>query len=328
MILMKHRITLALIFGLVLAFSVSSSLQAQPRTGTATQETDDEFKVTTYKRFVENREPNPAAAYQAAKAYMARYNKEDDQYTRYLKQWISAFEKDERQDSLLRSIYGEKNYAAGFGLAKQVLTDDPEDIKALIALGYGGYLSTINAKNETFNAESIRYAQKAIQLLESGKTPDAWEPFKSREDAIASLNYAIGFLDLKPHPEEAITRFIKVINIDSDLRKTPSTFYLLAVAYEQGPYKRLSADYTKRFADQPETPESKAAIETLNKVMDRIVDAYARALALAANDPQQQAKKAEWTKRLTDLYKFRHENSDAGLNEFIAGVLAKPLPQP
>src|SRR5712672_257833 len=228
--LMKHSVTLGLLFGLALVLSTSTRLGAQPRTGTAVQETDDEFKVTTYKRFVENREPNPGAAYQAAKDYMARYNKEDDQYTRYLKQWISAFEKDERQDSLLRSIYGEKNYAAGFGLAKQVLTDDPEDIKALIALGYGGYLSTINAKNETFNADSIRYAQKAIQLLESGKTPDAWEPFKSREDAVASLNYAIGFIDLKPRPEDAITRFIKVINIDSDLRKTPSTFYLLAVA--------------------------------------------------------------------------------------------------
>ena len=325
---MKHRVTLALLFGLALAFSASTRLQAQPRTGTAVQETDDEYKVTTYKRFVDNREPNPAAAYQAAKAYMARYSKEDDQYTRYLKQWISYFEKDERQDTLLRSIYGEKNYAAGFGLAKQVLTDDPEDVKALIALGYGGYLATTNAKNENFNADSIRYAQKAIQLLESGKTPDAWEPFKSREDAVASLNYAIGFIDLKPRPEEAIGRFIRVIQIDSDLRKTPLTYYLLAVAYEQGPYKRLSADYTKRFANQPETPESKAAIETLNKVMDRIVDAYARAVALAGSDPQQQAKKAEWTKRLTDLYKFRHENSDAGLAEFIAGVLAKPLPQP
>ena len=325
---MKHRITLALLFGLAVAFSAPTRLQAQPGTGTAVQETDDEFKVTTYKRFVENREPNPAAAYQAAKAYMARYSKEDDQYTRYLKQWISYFEKDERQDTLLRSIYGEKNYAAGFGLAKQVLADDPEDVKALIALGYGGYLATTNAKNEAFNVDSIRYAQKAIQLLESGKTPDAWEPFKSREDAVASLNYAIGFIDLKPRPEEAIGRFIRVIQIDSDLRKTPLTYYLLAVAYEQGPYKRLSADYTKRFANQPETPESKAAIETLNKVMDRIVDAYARAVALAGSDPQHQAKKAEWTKRLTDLYKFRHENSDAGLAEFIAGVLAKPLPQP
>jgi tetratricopeptide (TPR) repeat protein len=323
---MKHRVTLALLFGLVLAFSASTRLQAQPKT--AVQETEDEFKVTTYKRFVENREPNPAAAYQAAKAYMARYNKEDDQYTRYLKQWMSAFEKDERQDTLLRSIYGEKNYAAGFGLARQVLTDDPEDVKTLIALGYGGYLATTNAKNETFNADSVKYAQKALQLLDSGKTPDVWDPFKSREDAVASLNYAIGFIDLKPRPEEAISRFVKVISIDSDLRKTPSTYYLLAVAYEQGPYKRLSADYTKRFANQPETPESKAAIETLNKVMDRIVDAYARAVALAGNDPQHQASKAEWTKRLTDLYKFRHESSDTGLSQFIAGVLATPLPQP
>jgi tetratricopeptide (TPR) repeat protein len=323
---MKHRVTLALLFGVALVFSASTRLQAQPRTGIP--ETEDEFKVTTYKRFVENREPNPAAAYQAAKDYMARYNKEDDQYTRYLKQWMSAFEKDERQDTLLRSIYGEKKYAAGYGLAKQVLADDPDDVKALIALGYGGYLATTNAKNETFNADSVRYAQRALQLLDSGKTPDAWEPFKSREDAIASLNYAIGFIDLKPRPEEAIGRFVKVISIDSDLRKTPSTYYLLAVAYEQGPYKRLSADYTKRFANQPETPESKAAIETLNKVMDRIVDAYARAVALAGNDPQHQASKAEWTKRLTDLYKFRHEQSDAGLSQFIAGVLSTPLPQP
>jgi len=371
---MKHRVTLALLFGLVLAFAASPRLQAQPKTGV--QETEDEFKVTTYKRFVENREPNPAAAYQAAKAYMARYNKEDDQYTRYLKQWMSAFEKDERQDTLLRSIYGEKNYAAGFGLAKQVLTDDPEDVKTLIALGYGGYLATTYCSKphaqpgdtiskiasrcsasvsevarlnnlaadaplqngqevrvpesaaSTFNADSVKYAQKALQLLDSGKAPDVWDPFKSREDAVASLHYAIGFIDLKPRPEEAIGRFVKVISIDSDLRKTPSTYYLLAVAYEQGPYKRLSADYTKRFANQPETPESKAAIETLNKVMDRIVDAYARAVALAGNDPQHQASKAEWTKRLTDLYKFRHESSDTGLSQFIAGVLATPLPQP
>lgn len=324
----KHRITLALLFGLTMAFSLTTRLEAQTSTGTQGPVTDDEFKVTTYKRFVDNREPNPAAAYQAAKDYMVRYSKEDDQYTRYLKQWIAAFEKDDRQDTLLRAIYTEKNYAAGFGLAKQVLTDDPEDVKALIALGYGGYLATTNAKNETFNADAERYAQKAIQLLESGKSPDAWEPFKSREDTLASLNYAVGFTGLKARPEESIARFIRVIQIDSDLRKTPSPFYLLAEAYEKGPYKSLSSDYSKRFANQPETPESKAALENINKVMDRVIDAYARAVALAGNEPQYQTAKAGWTKQLTALYKFRHADSDAGLTEFIAGVLSKPLPQP
>jgi tetratricopeptide (TPR) repeat protein len=326
--LTKHRVTLALLFGLALAFSAATRLHAQPRTGTAVQETDDEYKVTTYKRFTENREPNPGVAYQAAKDYMVRYGKEDDQYTRYLKQWMAAFEKDQRQDALLRAIYGERNYAAGFGMAKQVLADDPEDVKALIALGYGGYLSTTNAKSETFNADSERYAQKAIQLIESGKAPDMWEPFKNKEDALASLYMAIGFTQLKLHPDEAIGRFIKVTQIDSDLRKAPSTYYLLAVAYEQGPYKRLSADYTKRFADQPETPESKAALDKIYKAADPIIDAYARAVAFAGSDAQYTTKKAEWTKRLTDLYKFRHEGLDTGLSEFVAGVLAKPLPQP
>jgi hypothetical protein len=285
---------------------------------------------------------------------MVRYGKEDDQYTRYLKQWIVAFEKDQRQDALLRAIYDEKNYAAGFGMAKQVLSDDPEDVRTLVALGYGGYLATTNAKNETFNADSVRYAQKAIQLIESGKTPfyvssgapngggvgpssappqverdpQTWEPFKSKEDTLASLNMAIGFLELKARPEESIGRFIKVSQIDSDLKKAPSTYYLLAVAYEQGPFRRLTADYKKRFENQAETPESKAVLDNISKATDRIIDAYARAVALAGNDPQYQTKKAEWTKRLTDLYKFRHDGSDAGLNEFIAGVLATPLPQP
>jgi tetratricopeptide (TPR) repeat protein len=326
--LMKHRALLALLFGLAI-ISSTGTLRAQPRTGTAVQETEDEYKVTTYRRFVDNREPNPSAAYQAAKDYMARYGKEDDQYTRYLRQWIVAFEKDERQDKLLYSMYGEKNYAAAYGLAKQVLADDPENLKVLIALGYGGYLATTSAKNETFNADSIKYAQKAIQLLDTGKTPDAgWEPFKSREDTLASLHYAIGVTELKTQPDEAIIRFVKVIQIDNDLRKTASPFYFLAVAYEQGPYKKLSADYSKRFANQAETPESKAALETLNKVIDRIIDAYARAVALTGNEPAQQAKKTEWLKHLTDLYKFRHENSDAGLSEFLAGVIATPLPTP
>jgi hypothetical protein len=62
--------------------------------------------------------------------------------------------------------------------------------------------------------------------------------------------------------------------------------------------------------------------------MDRVIDAYARAVALAGNEPQYQTAKASWTKQLTTLYKFRHADSDAGLTEFIAGVLSKPLPQP
>src|SRR5262245_25122289 len=93
---MKYRLLFALFFSFALALTAAGNLQAQPRTGQVVQETDDEYKVTTYKKFVDNWENNPVAAYQAAKDYMVRYNKEDDQYTRYLKLWIADYEAKEK----------------------------------------------------------------------------------------------------------------------------------------------------------------------------------------------------------------------------------------
>lgn len=338
MVFMKHRLTLALLFALTLSFSVATRLQAQPRTGTGVQETDDEFKVTTYKRFVENREPNPMAAYQAAREYMGRYGKEDDQYTRYLRVWIAAYEEDERvrrlaaeredrEQRLLQAVT-QKKFADAYAQAKQVLADDPNNVKVLIPLGYSGFVASTEARNENFNTDAANYAQKAIQLIESGRAPDSWSPFKNKDDVLASLRYALGFYALKQAPENAIINFIKAAQIDSDRKTAPSTYYYLALAYQNGPYKKLSEDYSKRFGNQAETPESKAALENVNRVVDKIIDAYARAVALAGNDPQQQNAKAQWMVRLTELYKFRHAGSDVGLAEMIPKVLSQPLPQP
>jgi tetratricopeptide (TPR) repeat protein len=328
--------TLILFFAVALMVGTTASSYAQPRTSTPVQETDDEYKVTTYKKFVDNREPYPAVAYQAAKDYMVKYGKEDDQYTRYLRQWISAYEEDlrtmrlaaekaDREQQLLGS-FTQKNFAKAYGMAKQVLADNPDNLKVLVALGYEGVLAS-EARNEAFNNDAATYARKAIQLIESGKSMDSWEPFKNRDDVLASLYYAEGFYALKPRPEAAVADFLKIAQINSDRKTSASTYYYLAVAYQTGPYKRMREDYTKRFENQPESTEGKAALEAINKVMDKMIDAYARAVALAQKDPQQAAAMATWRARLTDLYKYRHEGSDVGLNEFIAGVLATPLPQ-
>jgi tetratricopeptide (TPR) repeat protein len=332
---MKLRATLTLLFGLALMLSLSVRLQAQPRQGVV--ETDDEFKVNTYKKFVENREPNPAVAYQAARDYMGRYGKEDDQYTRYLRQWMTAYEEDEKarrlaadrddREQQLLGTFTQKDFAKAYGMAKKVLADNPENVKVLIALGYEAVIASNEARNESFNAEAATYAQKAIQLIEAGKAPDTWAPFKNKEDVLGQLYYAVGFYNLKPKPEAAIPNFIRASQIDSDRKSAASTYYFLAAAYQTGPYKRVSEDYAKRFANQPESAEGKAALDSVNKVVDKMIDAYARAVALAGNDPQQQTAKAQWMTRLTDFYKYRHGGSDAGLTEYIGGVLKTPLPQ-
>jgi hypothetical protein len=61
----------------------------------------------------------------------------------------------------------------------------------------------------------------------------------------------------------------------------------------------------------------------VSQALDRTIDAYARAVALH-KDP---AQKKVITDVLAPLYKGRHE-SEAGLQDYIASVLNRPLPIP
>jgi tetratricopeptide (TPR) repeat protein len=310
-------------FGLA-ALLALLALTVGARQSVLAQETDDPVKIAIYKRFVDNRLPNPAIAYQAARDYLQKYTKDKDQYVDYLQKWVMFYERDERKRNL-PILINEKKFAEAYSTGAKILTDEPNYLRAQIDLGYAGYLAA-SAKNETFNATALDYARKAINEIESGKTPTEWAPFKGKDDTLAYLNYAVGYLTLKTSPDQAIDSLIKAAQYDSDIRKTPSTYYFLAVAYESGPYKTMSTAYQNTYANKPETPESKAALEKLNVVMDRIIDAYARAIASAGTDPKTEQSRKEWLTQMTNYYKFRHGGSDAGLDEFIKSALQKPVP--
>jgi len=290
----------------------------------AAQEWDDQQKIDIYKRFVDNRIPNPTVAYQAARDFMTRYPKEKSEYSDYIKQWMMFYERDERKQRL-PVLINEKNFVEAYKVGNQILTDEPDYLRTRIDLGYAGYLAA-SAKNDSFNTTALEYARRAIRDIESGKAPSDWAPFKGKDDTLAYLNYAVGFLMLKTTPDQSIDPLIKAVQYESDIKKTPSTYYFLAAAYESGPYRTLSTAFQTNYAGKPETPESKAALEKLNVVIDRMIDAYARAVAAAGSDPKTQQAKAGWMATLTNYWKFRHENSEAGLNEFIAAALSKPLP--
>ena len=99
--------------------------------------------------FADNRLPNPGAAYQAARDYLQKYNKDKDQYTDYLSKWVLAYERDERKRNL--PIYiNEKKFAEAYSTGAKILADEPNYLRAQIDLGYAGYLAA-SAKNEQFN---------------------------------------------------------------------------------------------------------------------------------------------------------------------------------
>ena len=274
-----------------------------------------------YKRFLDNWASNRPVAHQAAKDYLKKYGKEKDQYTDYLQRWVAAYERERKRN--LSRLVSEEKFAEAFSLGAAILADEPDDLRAQIDLAYAGLLAS-SSKDDNYSADALAYARRAIQVLESGRVPDHWWPFKSKDDTLANLNYVKGVLTLTQNPEESIDAFIKALQYESDIRTMPSAYYFLAVAYESGPYKTQSVAYQNNRL--PEGPETKAMFEKLNVVVDRIVDAYARAIALAATRPNTEQSRKEWLYTMTEYYKYRHGGSDVGITEFIAASIQKPLP--
>src|SRR5215211_7053369 len=89
------------------------------------QETDDPVKIEIYKRFVDNRVPNPRAAYQAARDYLQKYQKDKDQYTDYLQKWVTAYERDDRKLQL-GGLINEKNFTEAYKVGARILADEPD----------------------------------------------------------------------------------------------------------------------------------------------------------------------------------------------------------
>jgi hypothetical protein len=299
-----------------------------------------ESKTAIYGEFYKEIKGDQAKAYEAAKKYVACPSDSKDEAevkrVQYLKDFISKYEKAQRKNQVISLIYDKNDFAKGFEVGRQVLSEEPENLRALMALGYAGYLASAG-KNTSFSNEAIGYAKKAIQMLDAGKTVDNWLPFTGKDEALSYMYYAIAVMTytqaspegssaLIQHASESLPNFIKAAQYEGKLKKHPLTYGYIAGAYENGPYAKLSADYKAKYEGKDESPESKLALANINQVVDRMIDAYARAVALAGNDAQYQANKTAWLEGLTTWYKYRNNQSDAGLTEMIASVLSKPLP--
>jgi hypothetical protein len=324
---LKSILTFSLIAAaLLLPTSLRASVPAFMTNAVLTQ--DDKDKVALYDKFKTNSTGDFKAqktAYDAGKEYLKKYPNDTDAKATEVKTFVELFEKEEmRPSEVLVKVYKDKKYAEAFQLGKQVLTDNPENVKVLTALGYAGMLSATAGKPE-FTTDAIAYAKKAIQLIESGKNPANWTPFANRDETLGWLNYSVGLMSLNT-PSDAVTHLVKAATYEGKPKKDPTLYYYIAVLREQD-VQRLRAEHDKATAN---SPEAKAASAKLNETIDMVIDAYARAISYMEADPQfqqrYQQQKPGWMEKLTTYYKFRNKDSDAGLKDFIAGIQAKPMP--
>jgi hypothetical protein len=210
-------------------------------------------------------------------------------------------------------------------VGKQVLAVEPDNLRTIINLASAGYLAS-NAGDAAFNAETLQFAERATTMLEQGAQPSDWKPFTGRPDALAYLHFITGELILKERPAESVDLFRKAIASDGSVKRTPVIYSRLAAAYVASRYEPQSKEFETRFGGREATTESKAALEEIYATVDRITDAYARAVALSGTETQYAEARSRWMQELTRFYKFRNNDSTAGLEAYIAGVTAKPLP--
>jgi hypothetical protein len=286
-------------------------------------------KDALYASFLKNRASDQAKAYEDAKKYLGcpavDVSEAQKKIIDYLKKYTAAYQQGERKIRLVQLLYNEQKYAEAYALGKEILAAEPDELKVLVDLGVNGYL-VAPLNNASLSTEALAYARKALQLLEAGKTLKDWAPLTSQEVAIAYLNYTAGTLTLENDPTTALHHLMKVVQYETPLKKSAYTFAYIAGAYETGPYRKLSEEYKRMYAGKYETAESKLALANIDQLIDPIIDAYARAVALAGTDPKFNTPKSAWNESLITFYKFRNNGSDAGLIQMINTVLSKPMP--
>ena len=308
---------------LLLASFVNVAAQINP---TMPSQINDSERESLYSRFSENKKvpisERQRQAYEAAKEYINRFNESTDKYLPEMRRFVSEYEKVLRQYDLYTN-YTSKNYVKVFEMGRSILTADPDNFYVLSVLSEAGYDESRSGKT-ALDDESAGYTKRAIEVLEGGKVTKT-DPFSNAETARGFLNFALGWFVRTKDPVEAAAAFRTAASTESSYKTNAITYNLLGNTLLKGEYTKLSTEYNEKFGNKPPSPEQEAMLSRIIKVGDRIVDAYARAVALTTQ-PEQQEGKAKMLAQLTNLYKGFHNNSDVGLIELIASVLSKPLP--
>jgi hypothetical protein len=332
-----NKLKRILILGAVAAaVAVPTNAQTQPQGSdqAAQTQTDDAAKNKLYEDFLAARKKwkdsatgptgteNYKAAYDLAKQYVDKYGAADDDYAKYVKKFVADYDTYQKASrrAQLETLVKDKKYPEAFTLGKQLLTENPDDLATLYLLSFAAINSTTTGDSK-YDAEATAYAKKSLQLMEQGKTFVEGTPIPQKDEKLAVLNYGLGLFTAS-NPSESAGYLLKSAQINSPLKSNANIYVALAQNYEKE-YEGLAKDYADKYKDATaaETPEGKAAKDKVDAVTDRLIDAYARAVAYAGNDA-----KPAWKDRLTELYKYRHEGSDAGLQEYISSITSKPLP--
>ena len=213
---------------------------------------------------------------------------------------------------LIEGLAGAGKVDEAFSSGSDFLTRNPDALFVLVELISVG-TNQAKQKNPKFIPQSLQYGAHAIELIEADKKPadmdDAgWKKYKG--DILPSLYQSTGVINLvKGDHDGAKARLAKA----AELAPTDPFSYLLLAGILNDEYQAGAAHYRT-------TPAGPAKDEELKKLLaalDQVIDAYAHTVALAEGNERYQAVRQQYLGDLEAYYKYRHNNSTAGMQQLI-----------
>jgi hypothetical protein len=253
---------------------------------------------------------------------------------------VDSSAKEARYQRFNKSVEA-KNWDEVYASGKEILAQEPDQLDLMITLGSIGYDELFAGRTDfKHNEETLRYARQAIAAIEAGKTSPKfglyqWS-FKDKQTALAELNLTIGYLTqvaLK-NKREAAPYLYKVTQSSTPAAKNPIPYELIGRFYFDElnalVEKIKAAEASQNSNDTPEVAQKKvddikALVAMANGTAERAMDAFSRAFTNA--DPKAAEYKKQMKQNVESAYKLRFGKVE-GVDTWIAGVAAKPFPNP
>ncbi|MCI0487003.1 MAG: hypothetical protein L0229_10425 [Blastocatellia bacterium] len=272
------------------------------------------------------------------KWYDANNNKEYVKAMAYAKEFLEKFPNGQNVDYLkntwmpqmkpiVRGILFEearknKNTAEMIRVAREALAEDPENLDYIYLVTYHlrqNHLVTPN--NYSYVSEAAEFTGKAIQLVGAGKVPKVVDQTKwNQNQVLAYLNETMGKIEEhKKDDDKALEYYAKAASLDPskpihffDVGRLHQKKYVQAVAA----YNKFT-DEQKQAPEDQMLPEVKAAFDEVNKQVDKVIDSWARFVALTANKTEWITTRDQVNGELVKLYNYRHPDTPDGLQKLI-----------
>lgn len=286
-------------------------------------------------------------AYNTAKQYLEKYNvpgcTDESNVIPYIKEkWIPAYEKGKEaakkagEQKRFNDAVAAGNAAEVFAAGKILIADYPDDAantSILMFMADNGYVQA-NKKVDTFNSETVAAAKSAIERINAGKLPEgnSWNPYKSKEDALAWLNYNIGYIDQYrlQNKKDAAPYFYQATKFTSPDISPLHIPYVAIGDWYLDQYTKAAEEYNAKKDDATVSEDEKNRLAgTWKAYADRAMEAYGLAFAKAkANATIKPEVSKGINDTLTEIYKVRNKGETTGLNAFVSTLGSKPLTDP